>query len=242
VSVASLLLLGFLLGMRHALDADHLAAVATLATRSQSVGRTVGLGVAWGMGHTLTLMLFGGAVLLLGLVVPLRAAEALELAVGVMLAGLGANVLYRLWRDRVHFHWHRHDDGIAHVHAHGHAGETGPHEALQHSHWHWRDFPVRALMVGMVHGMAGSAALILLSLEAADSVAWGLGYIVIFGFGSILGMALMSVAIAVPLRLTSRYLTRAYGSLTAAVGLATFALGCMLIYEFGAGIAMTGKG
>lgn len=239
MSVASVLLLGFLLGIRHALDADHLAAVATLATRSRSVGHTVGLGVAWGMGHTLTLMLCGGAVLLLGLVVPLRAAQALELAVGMMLALLGANVLYRLWRDRVHFHWHRHADGIAHVHAHGHANETGSHKPMLHRHWHWRDFPVRALMVGMVHGMAGSAALILLSLEAVGSVSWGLGYIATFGAGSILGMALLSVAIAVPLRLTSRYLTRAYGSLTAAVGLATLALGGTMIYRFGiaAGIA-----
>lgn len=235
MSVASVLLLGLLLGMRHALDADHLAAVATLATRSRSVGHTVGLGVAWGMGHTLTLMLFGGAVLLLGLAVPLQAAEALELAVGVMLALLGAGVLYRLWKDGVHFHWHRHDDGIAHVHAHRHADELASHDPMQHRHRHWRDFPVRALLVGMVHGMAGSAALILLSLEAVDSVAWGIGYIAIFGFGSILGMALLSVAIAVPMRLTSRYLTRAYAGLTAAVGLATLVLGCSLIYEFGTG-------
>jgi hypothetical protein len=242
MSVATVLLLGFLLGIRHALDADHLAAVATLATRSRSVGHTVGLGVAWGMGHTLTLMLFGGAVLLLGFAVPLEAAAALELAVGVMLALLGANVLYRLWRDRIHFHWHRHEDGVAHVHAHGHAGDTGEHQPTlhRHWHWHWRDFPLRALMVGMVHGMAGSAALILLSLEAVDSVSWGLGYIAIFGAGSIIGMAVLSVAIAVPLRLTSRYLTRAYGALTAAVGFATLALGCTMIYQFGIGTSFTG--
>lgn len=244
MGVGSVLLLGFLLGMRHALDADHLAAVATLATRTQSVGRTVRVGIAWGMGHTLTLMLFGGAVLLLGLVVPLRAAEALELAVGVMLVGLGANVLYRLWRDRVHLHRHRHVDGRAHVHAHAHAhaGPRGAGDDLPHRHSHWRDFPLRALLVGAVHGMAGSAALILLSLEAVDSVAWALGYIAIFGAGSILGMALLSVAIAVPLRLTSRHLTRAYGTLTAVVGVATMALGCTLIHEFvvGAGGAVHG--
>ncbi len=242
MGVGSVLLLGFLLGMRHALDADHLAAVATLATRTQSVGRTVGVGIAWGMGHTLTLMLFGGAVLLLGVVVPLRAAEALELAVGVMLVGLGANVLYRLCRDRVHLHRHRHDDGLAHVHAHAHTGARGAGDDLPHRHWHWRDFPLRALLVGAVHGMAGSAALILLSLEAVDSVAWGLGYIALFGVGSILGMALLSVAIAVPLRLTSRHLTSAYGTLTAAVGVATIALGCTLIHGFvvGAGGAVHG--
>ena len=235
MTVASILLVGFLLGIRHALDADHIAAVASLAIRSRSVGHTVGLGVAWGMGHTLTLMLCGGAVLLLGMVVPLRAATALELAVGVMLVLLGANVLYRLWKDGVHFHWHRHADGVAHVHAHRHVDDPGPHEPMRHRHWHWRDFPVRALMVGMMHGMAGSAALILLSLDAAGSASWGIAYIAIFGAGSILGMGLLSIAIAVPLRLTSRHLTRAYGGMSMAVGIATITLGCLVIFRFGTG-------
>jgi ABC-type nickel/cobalt efflux system permease component RcnA len=235
VTLSSILLLGFLLGMRHALEPDHLAAVATLATRSRSVAQTMGLGVAWGMGHTLTLMLFGGAVLLLGLALPIRAASALELGVGVMLALLGADVLYRLWRDRVHFHLHHHPGGVAHVHAHSHRDERAPHDPARHRHRHLRDFPVRALLVGMVHGMAGSAALILLSLEAVGSVSWGLAYIAIFGVGSILGMALLSLAIAVPLRLTSRRLTGFYDSLSAAVGLATVLLGCYMVYRIGFG-------
>lgn len=239
MTVASILLFGLLLGVRHALDGDHIAAVATLATRARSVGQAVGFGVAWGMGHTLTLMLCGGAVLLLGLVVPLRAAQALELAVGVMLVLLGANVLYRLWRERAYFHWHRHADGIAHVHAHGHAWNPGPHEPILNRHWHWRDFPMRPMVVGMMHGMAGSAALILVSLESVGSVSWRLAYFAIFGVGSILGMASLSVAIAVPLRLTSRHLTGAYGSLSAVVGLATVILGIAMIHEFGvaAGVA-----
>ena len=178
------------------------------------------------MGHTLTLMLFGGAVLLLGLVVPLKAAEVLELAVGVMLVLLGASVVYRSWRDG--FHWHGH--------ARAPAGGAGSQESALHDRGHRHEFAVRALVVGMVHGMAGSAALILLSLEAADSLAWGVGYIAVFGLGSILGMGFLSVAIAIPLRLTSRYLARAYGALTAAVGLATLALGCMLILEFATGV------
>ena len=181
MTVTSILALGFLLGMRHALDADHLAAVATLATRSRSVGHTLLQGVAWGTGHTLTLMLFGGAVLVLGLVLPARAAQALEFAVGVMLVALGADVLYRLWRKRVHFHAHRHADGVAHFHAHSHQEASAPHDPARHEHPHPRGFPARALLVGMVHGMAGSAALILLSLEALRSPAWGLLYIAIFG-------------------------------------------------------------
>jgi ABC-type nickel/cobalt efflux system permease component RcnA len=235
VTLASILALGFLLGLRHATDADHVAAVATLATRSRSLARTVAQGVAWGTGHTLTLMLFGGAVLVAGAVVPAQAAQALELAVGVMLIALGADALYRLRRERIHFHAHHHADGVEHFHAHSHRGEHAPHDPARHEHRH--GFPARALLVGMVHGMAGSAALVLLSLETLRSPALGLAYIAIFGLGSILGMAALSAAIAVPLRLTSRRLGRAYHGLSAAVGLATVAIGCAIVYRIGAGPA-----
>ena len=154
VTLASILALGFVLGMRHATDADHLAAVATLATRSRSVGHTVAQGIAWGTGHTLTLMLFGGAVLVLGAVVPARAAQALELAVGVMLVLLGADALYRLRRKRVHFHAHRHADGVAHFHAHSHRGEGAPHDPARHEHMHPRELsgPRPARRHGARHG------------------------------------------------------------------------------------------
>lgn len=238
MTLASVLALGFLLGMRHATDADHLAAVATLATRSRSLGHTVLQGVAWGTGHTLTLMLFGGAVLVLGLVVPAQAAQALELAVGVMLVLLGAEALYRLRRERIHFHAHHHTGGVAHFHAHSHRGEGAPHDPARHEHPH--GFPARALLVGMVHGMAGSAALVLLSLEAMSSPARGFVYIAIFGLGSILGMALLSAAIAVPLRLTSRRLTRAYDNLSAAIGVVTVLVGGFIIYRVGIGDGLVG--
>ena len=240
MTLASILALGFLLGMRHATDADHVAAVATLATRNPSLARTVAQGVAWGTGHTLTLMVFGGAVLVLGVVVPAQAAQALELAVGVMLVALGADALYRLRRERVHFHAHRHSDGVAHFHAHSHRGEGVAHDPTRHDHRHPPGFPGRALLVGMVHGMAGSAALILLSLEALRSPVWGFAYIAIFGLGSILGMALLSAAIAVPLRLTSRRLTRAYDGLSTAVGVATVMLGCYIVYQVGIGGGVVG--
>lgn len=240
MTLTSILLLGLLLGMRHAMDADHLAAVAALATRSGSLAHTVRQGAAWGAGHTITLMIFGGAVLVLGLVVPLQAAQALELAVGVMLVLLGADVLYRVRRDRLHFHQHRHPDGVAHFHAHSHRDERSRHDPARHWHGHLRNFPSRALLVGMVHGMAGSAALILLSLEAMKSVAWGLAYIAVFGLGSILGMALLSAVIAVPLRLSSRHLTWAHCGLSAVVGLATMGLGCYVVYKIGVGDGLFG--
>jgi len=229
VNIGATLLLGLLLGMRHALDADHLAAVATLVTRSRSLGHTIWQGVAWGAGHTLTLLLFGGAVLVLGLVLPERAALALELAVGIMLVVLGAEVLYRLWRGRVHFHAHRHADGAKHFHAHAHEGESQEHDPDRHQHGH--GFPLRALLVGMVHGMAGSAALILLSLETLRTPAWGLAYIALFGIGSIAGMAALSVVIAIPMRLTSRRLDRARNGLSVLVGVGTILLGCLVAFR-----------
>lgn len=233
MTFASTLALGFLLGLRHALDADHVAAVATLATGSRSLARTIAQGAAWGMGHTLTLMLFGGAVLVAGAVVPEEAARWLELAVGVMLVVLGADTLRRLRRERIHFHAHRHAGDEAHFHAHSHRDDTTPHDPKRHEHEHPPGFPARALVVGMVHGMAGSAAIVLLSLEAIPSPAWGLVYIAIFGVGSILGMTLLSVAIAVPLRLTSRRLGRAYRGLSATVGLVTMMLGCWIVVQIG---------
>jgi len=145
------------------------------------------------------LMLCGGAVLVLGAVVPAQAAQALEPAVGVMLVALGADALYRLRRERIHFHAHRHADGVARFHVHSHRGEGAPHDPARHEHVHLRGFPARALLIGMVHGMAGSAALVLLGLEALRSPAWGFVYIATFGLGSILGMAALSAAIAVPL-------------------------------------------
>lgn len=231
MTLFSILMAGFLIGMKHATEADHVAAVATLATRSRSLAQTVRLGVAWGLGHTLTLMLVGGAVLMLGLGVPERVAQVLELVVGLMLVLLGADVLQRLRRERIHFHRHYHVNGEAHFHAHSHRGEPLPHDARKHGHAH--ALPARALVIGMVHGMAGSAALILLSLEAMKSVAWGIAYIAMFGLGSVLGMAVLSLAIAVPLRFSEARLGWARAGLNAVVGLATVGLGLFMLYHIG---------
>ena len=119
--MTGILLLGFLIGMGHALEADHVAAVASLTTRSRSARQTILQGTFWGAGHTLTLLLFGLVVLLLDTVIPERFAQGLELAVGVMLVLLGADVLWHLIRDRVHFHLHRHGE-VRHLHAHSHRG------------------------------------------------------------------------------------------------------------------------
>lgn len=233
MTLASMLVLGLLLGMKHATEADHVAAVATLATRSSSLAQSVRLGIAWGFGHSVTLALVGGAILMLGLGVPRQAAQFLELAVGVMLVLLGADVLRRLHRDRIHFHRHSHGNGEAHFHAHSHRSEKRPHDPARHEHAHARSLPVRAVLVGMMHGMAGSAALILLSLEAVKSPARGIAYIAVFGAGSIIGMAALSLAIAVPMRLSASRIGRAHAGVSALVGGGTVGLGLFIVYSIG---------
>lgn len=224
MTLFTFLFLGLLLGMKHAIEADHLAAVATLVTGNKTVGQAVRHGVAWGIGHTLTLSLFAGAVLAFGTRMPEPVARWLELAVGVMLVALGADVLIRLARQRVHFHVHTHEDGIEHFHAHSHAGE-GPHALSPHRHPHRPLLPLRAATVGMMHGMAGSAALVILSLEAVQSPATGILYIALFGIGSMAGMAILSAVIAIPLRYSANRLNRLHGVLTVVVGATSCLLG-----------------
>ena len=136
----SILALGFLIGMRHTLEADHVAAVAALTARAGSVRQAVPLGLAWGAGHTVTLAAVGLAVLAAEAAMPEQLAGYLELAVGVMLIALGADVLVRLVRDRIHFHVHRHGGGVVHFHAHSHASGTARHDpGLRPAHDHGHD-------------------------------------------------------------------------------------------------------
>ncbi|MCP5372240.1 MAG: urease accessory protein [Hyphomicrobiales bacterium] len=232
----SILLLGLLIGMQHALEADHVAAVASIAARQTSVARIVRHGAVWGLGHTITLMAFGGAALLLDLTIGAALAGWLEAVVGVMLVGLGGQVIYRLVRDRIHFHLHRHGDGQVHFHAHSHAGESGAHDPADHDHDHPRGLPLRTLLVGMMHGMAGSAALLILTASTVGSPGLGLAYIALFGLGSIAGMAALSAVIAVPLAYSARLLTRVNTALQAVVGTATVALGLVVLNNTVAGL------
>lgn len=227
--MTAVLLLGLLLGVRHALEADHVAAVAALAVRGRSLSATVRLGAAWGLGHTLTLFAVGGAVIASGQALPDSMARLLEAAVGVMLIGLGLDVLLRLVRDRVHFHAHRHG-GDSHFHAHSHTQE-GSHRDSAHDHRHHRMLTGRALMVGAMHGLAGSAVLVLLALGGADSAWAGFGTLALFGVGSIAGMALFTCALALPLRYAARRLTWAHNGLAAIVGTATTGMGVSIVYH-----------
>jgi cytochrome c biogenesis protein CcdA len=229
--------LGFLLGMRHALEADHIAAVSSIAARRTDVGDIVKHGLTWGLGHTLTLFVFAGAAIMVGQAIPEHWSRPLETAVGIMLVGLGAHVLWRLWRDGVHFHRHSHGDGTVHLHAHSHAkeisNETLPHARARHEHAH--GFRWRTLLVGLMHGMAGSAALLVLAVSQAKSPAIGLSYVALFGIGSMIGMGALSTVIAVPLAVSARWLTSANRGLQGAVGVVTILIGVMTIVETASG-------
>lgn len=229
----SFFILAVLFGMSHALEADHVAAVSSMAARQTSVKSIIRTGAVWGLGHTLTLMAVAGGAIVLGATLSDRLASWLEFGVGIMLVGLGGQVIYRLGRERVHFHIHRHPAGQAHFHAHSHLGEPAKaHNPAHHDHNHdHRPFPVRALAIGMMHGMAGSATLLVLSASSAPTQALGFGYVIVFGLGSIVGMVSLSAVIAVPLALSAKSLTWANRSIQATTGLATVLLGAYTMYE-----------
>ncbi|MDQ7072529.1 MAG: hypothetical protein Q9N32_01830 [Gammaproteobacteria bacterium] len=152
----TLLLFGFLIGMRHALEADHLAAVAAISTKEHSLKASIKHGAIWGLGHTTTLFLFGSMVILLNTVISETMADRLELAVGIMLVILGIDVLRRMIKERIHYHTHRHNDAQVHFHAHSHKGDK-KHDESEHNHSH-APFPYRTLFIGFMHGLAGSCS------------------------------------------------------------------------------------
>jgi cytochrome c biogenesis protein CcdA len=209
--------------MKHALEADHVAAVATLATRSASVSERVKLASMWGAGHAGTLFLLGGTVLALGLSLPAHLTRVFEGLVGVMLIALGLDVLRRLRHRGVHFHRHHHGDGREHFHAHAHDASRG------HDHTH--GLLPRALLVGSLHGLAGTAALVVLSLQLTQSTVQALLYLATFGLGSVAGMAALSLAISLPVRMTSARLGPAWRMVEGALGVLAIALGCWMAWR-----------
>ncbi|PCH98068.1 MAG: urease accessory protein [Gammaproteobacteria bacterium] len=220
----TLLFFGFLIGMRHALEADHLAAVASISTKEHTLKASIKHGIVWGVGHTLTLFIFGVTVLLLDRSISAYTAEILEVIVGFMLVGLGVDVFRRLIKQKVHFHTHQHNNTV-HFHAHSHQEQSK--ELHSHSH---EKFPFRTLFIGLMHGLAGTAALILLTLDTIESFTFSMIYIALFGVGSIAGMLLLSVIIAVPLRASSK-LTWLHNGLQAGIAVLTVSLGASIIYQ-----------
>lgn len=215
----SILGLGLLLGLKHALDADHVVAVSTITSQTKSLKKAARIGAFWGLGHTTTLLIAGVIVLALDLTIPRRLGLGFEFIVGIMLVILGVRVLVRLRKDKLHLHRHEHD-GDAHTHLHAHA--EGP--THQHSHM--------SFAVGMVHGLAGSAALMLLVLATVRSLPVGILYILIFGIGTMIGMAVITMLISLPFLATAR-LGKVNRWLNIGAGVASIALGCATMLKIG---------
>lgn len=223
-SYVTILMLGFVLGLRHALDTDHIAAVATVLAQRPSWRASSLVGLSWGLGHTVVLLLVGALVLVLRVPIPEPIAMAAEFAVGVMLVVLGGLLGIKLVKEQWHMHQHDHD-GTKHVHLHSHAQSPGH----GHSHW-WRE-SVRPLCIGMAHGLAGSAALLLLVVASAHSVMEGLVYITVFGCGSILGMMLIGLVLSFPVVWSLRLGQPVFLAVQGVASLGSVGLGLSIIYR-----------
>lgn len=228
----SFLVLGFLIGMSHALEADHLAAVGTLASSGKATpGRLVFLGASWGMGHTAMLFLISLPVILLGLAISPALAAAMEFAIGLVLIGLGGNVLWKMRARKIHFHVHDHDGGQKHFHAHSHAGAKTTHAHDPHAHSHAPRLSPGAFLVGLAHGAAGSAGLVALAVAATHSIVMSLAYIAVFGIGSILGMAVLTYSANWPLRMADASANRLFAFVQAAVAGVAIFIGASVLNE-----------
>jgi ABC-type nickel/cobalt efflux system permease component RcnA len=249
-SLIAVIVLGFFLGMRHAIEPDHVVAVTTLLGRKHSHSGPAGIGAAWGLGHTLTLLLVGGGIILFGWVIPPRIGLAMEFSVGLMLILLGLMNLTgvirlsgtgRLARATKHRHTHasRHGNYVP--------SRFEAHDSETHLHEHertplswlarrsgWLHFGLaRPLVIGIVHGLAGSAAVALLVLTTISNPRWGLLYLLVFGLGTTGGMVLMTAIIALPFTRTHFMFAGVGGGLRIASAVISLGFGVFVAYRTG---------
>ena len=248
LTLLSIVAIGFFLGMRHATDPDHVIAVTTIVSRQRSVKHAALIGVLWGVGHTITIFVVGAAIILFGLAIPPRLGLAMELSVGLMLillgilnlAGVIRWVTEKWTRKPPHSHAHIHGDYI-HSHSHGHAPEIHGHaEDATPVGWMDRVFgelglyqTLRPLAVGLVHGLAGSAAVALLVLTTIRTPSAAVAYLLVFGIGTIAGMMLITAVIAMPFTFSQARFTRLHRNLGMASGVISLCFGLFIVYHMG---------
>ncbi|MBA3257518.1 MAG: urease accessory protein UreH [Pyrinomonadaceae bacterium] len=234
LSLLAVLGVGLAFGLKHATEADHIVAVSTMVSEHRSLWRSAVVGALWGMGHTASLMAVGVVVLALRVAIPEWVASWLEFGVALMIIGLGASALMRGLRKRRNFHLHRHrHDGVSHLHVHFHDHQTehtGPVAAHSHA---VSILGIKPFLVGAIHGLAGSAALMLLVLAQTQSLIAGLVYLGVFGVGTIFGMVLMSGLVGLPFVLTSRRLSGIHYSLQTFAGAFSIVFGLWYAYATG---------
>jgi high-affinity nickel permease len=251
ITLLSIIALGFFLGMRHATDPDHVIAVTTIVSRQRSIRHAAVIGVLWGVGHTITILAVGSAIILFGLVIPPRVGLTMEFSVGLMLILLGVLNLSGMMRWITetltpiqlgqHAHPHGHGDYV-HSHSHGHGGpeKHGHAEDATPVGWMDRTFGrlgiyqvLRPLAVGIVHGLAGSAAVALLVLTTIRVASWAVFYLLVFGLGTVAGMMLITAAIAVPFKFSETRFARLNRGLGFASGIISLGFGLFIVYQMG---------
>jgi hypothetical protein len=250
-------LLGLLLGMRHATDPDHVIAVTTILSRERRLAVAARIGVVWGLGHTITVLIVGAAIIVFKIAIPARLGLAMEFAVAVVLILLGVGAAASLVRKGaarmrgrspqpddllVHAHAHTHD-GATHVHPHAHVGDHETNDDVTHldhripadalPSFAARRPLLRSFAVGLVHGLAGSAAIALLVLSAIPNPLWATLYLAIFCVGTVIGMGLITTAIATPFMVVSRRASGIHQGLVTGSGLLSFGFGLFLAYHIG---------
>jgi ABC-type nickel/cobalt efflux system permease component RcnA len=251
ISFLSILAVGFFLGMRHATDPDHVIAVTTIVSNQRNRMRAALIGAFWGVGHTVTIFVVGAGIILFDLVIPVRVGLSMELCVAVMLIVLGLMNVAGFLRSMpagsihdhdeekvIHSHPHSHGDYI-HSHPHAHQPEAHPHPPDQTPlAWLDRAFGriglyqyLRPFVVGVVHGLAGSAAVALLVLTTIRNFHWAIVYLLVFGVGTIAGMMLITMSIASAFSMVGKGRQKFSHRLALASGLLSLIFGLLVAYQ-----------
>ncbi|MEH7307284.1 urease accessory protein UreH domain-containing protein [Neobacillus drentensis] len=225
ISFLSILALGFVLGIKHAIEPDHVIAVSTIASQSKKLFRSSLAGVFWGIGHTATLFIIGIILIFMKGEIPEKWAMSLEFLVGIMLVYLGASTLLSF--KNIHVHQHEHD-GENHKHVHSHTN-SGQHV---HKHKYKNVSYLKSLVIGLVHGLAGSGAMVLLTMSTVKSVWEAAVYILIFGVGTIIGMLFFTTIIGIPFVFSTKKL-RLNQTLTQITGAISIMFGIFYMYNLG---------